>query len=252
VSLLDVTDLRAGYGRIEALHGVSLHVDGGEAVTIIGSNGAGKTTLLRTVAGHIRPSAGRVVLAGEDITTWSPERRTRAGIGLVPEGRQVFAGLPVIDHLWLGAYTRRRDRAVRSDIEHMLELFPVLRERACQLAGTLSGGQQQLLVIGRALMSRPKVLLLDEPSLGLAPLAVREVVAKLVELVGDGTTLLLVEQNAKAAFEVAGRGYVLTRGEVVAEDSVAALEDDPRVQEAYLGGAGSSPVGRGAPPAPGR
>lgn len=235
MSLLEVTDLRAGYGRIEALHGVDLHVDTGEAVTIIGSNGAGKTTLLKTIAGHIRASAGRVVLAGEDITTWSPERRTRAGTGLVAEGRQVFPGLPVIDHLLLGAYTRRRAPDIRSDVDHILDLFPILRERSKQLAGTLSGGQQQLMVIGRALMSRPKVLLLDEPSLGLAPLAVKEVVDKLVELVGEGTTLLLVEQNAKAAFRVAERGYVLHRGEVLVEDSVDALSRDPRVQEAYLG-----------------
>lgn len=235
MSVLEVTDLRAGYGRIEALHGVSLHVDTGEAVTIIGSNGAGKTTLLKTIAGHLRPTAGRVVLAGEDISHWSPERRTRAGIGLVPEGRQVFPGLPVIDHLLLGAYTRRRDAAVRSDLDHMLDLFPILRERSRQLAGTLSGGQQQVLVIARALMSRPKVLLLDEPSLGLAPLAVREVVGKLKQLVGEGTTLLLVEQNARAAFEVASRGYVLSRGEVIAEDGVESLQADPRVQEAYLG-----------------
>ncbi len=235
MSVLEVTDLRAGYGRIEALHGVSLHVDTGEAVTIIGSNGAGKTTLLKTIAGHLRPTAGRVVLAGEDISHWSPEKRTRAGIGLVPEGRQVFPGLPVIDHLLLGAYTRRRDAAVRSDLDHMLDLFPILRERSRQLAGTLSGGQQQVLVIARALMSRPKVLLLDEPSLGLAPLAVREVVGKLKQLVGEGTTLLLVEQNARAAFEVASRGYVLSRGEVIAEDGVESLQADPRVQEAYLG-----------------
>lgn len=235
MSVLEVTDLRAGYGRIEALHGVSLHVDTGEAVTIIGSNGAGKTTLLKTIAGHLRPTAGRVVLAGEDISHWTPERRTRAGIGLVPEGRQVFPGLPVIDHLLLGAYTRRRDAAVRSDLDHMLDLFPILRERSRQLAGTLSGGQQQILVIARALMSRPKVLLLDEPSLGLAPLAVREVVGKLKQLVGEGTTLLLVEQNARAAFEVASRGYVLSRGEVIAEDGVESLQADPRVKEAYLG-----------------
>lgn len=234
-SLLEVTDLRSGYGPIEALHGVSLHVDTGEAVTIIGSNGAGKTTLLKTIGGHVRPIAGRVVLAGDDITTWSPERRTRAGIGLVPEGRQVFAGLPVIDHLWLGAYTRRRDAQVRSDIDRMMELFPILKERSKQLAGTLSGGQQQQMVIARALMSRPKVLLLDEPSLGLAPLAVREVVSTLVRLVSEGTTVLLVEQNAHAAFQVAQRGYVLSRGEVVVEDNVTDLQADPRVREAYLG-----------------
>lgn len=236
MSLLEVTDLRAGYGRIEALHGVSLEVDAGEAVTIIGSNGAGKTTLLSTIAGHVRPASGTIVLAGEDISDWSPEKRTRAGIGLVPEGRQVFPGLPVVDHLLLGAYTRRHDKSVKADMDHFMDMFPILRERSNQVAGTLSGGQQQMLVIGRALMSRPKVLLLDEPSLGLAPLAVAEVVEKLLVLSAEGTTILLVEQNARAAFRVATRGYVLSRGDVVAADTVETMQDDPRVREAYLGG----------------
>lgn len=235
MSLLEIHDLRAGYGHIEALHGIDLHVDTGEAVTIIGSNGAGKTTLLKSIAGTVRALTGRVVLAGEDVTRWSPERRVRAGIGLVPEGRQVFPGLSVMEHLQLGAYARGRDRAVKDDIDHILELFPILRERSSQLGGTLSGGQQQMMVIGRALMSRPKVLLLDEPSLGLAPIAVQEVVTKLKELVAEDTTILLVEQNARAAFDVAQRGYVLSRGDMVVEADVAALESDPRVQEAYLG-----------------
>lgn len=235
MSLLEVHDLRAGYGRIEALHGVDLDVDVGEAVTMIGSNGAGKTTLLSTIAGHVRATGGRIILAGDDITTWSPEKRTRAGIGLVPEGRQVFPGLTVADHLLLGAYTRRKDKSVSADMDHFMDLFPILRERSRQLAGTLSGGQQQMLVIGRALMSRPKVLLLDEPSLGLAPLAVQEVVDKLLVLSAEGTTLLLVEQNAHAAFRVASRGYVLSRGAVVFAQTVENLQSDRRVQEAYLG-----------------
>ncbi len=235
MSLLEISDLRAGYGHIEALHGLDLHVDGGEAVTIIGSNGAGKTTLLKSIAGTVRPRGGRIVLAGEDITRWSPEKRVRAGVGLVPEGRQVFAGLTVMEHLQLGAYSRGRDPRVKADIDHVLDLFPILRDRARQLGGTLSGGQQQMMVIGRALMGRPKVLLLDEPSLGLAPIAVQEVVTKLKELVRDETTIMLVEQNARAAFEVAQRGYVLSRGDVVLAADVTALEADPRVQEAYLG-----------------
>jgi branched-chain amino acid transport system ATP-binding protein len=236
MSVLEVSGLRAGYGRIEALHGVSLYVDPGEAVTIIGSNGAGKTTLLKSIAGLVRSRAGRIVLAGDDITGWSPERRTRAGLAMVPEGRQVFPGLSVTDHLLLGAYSRRRDRGIRGDMDGIFDLFPILRERSGQLAGTLSGGQQQLMVIGRALMSRPKVLLLDEPSLGLAPLAVQDVVDRLIQLAGEGTTLLLVEQNAMAAFRIADRGYVLNRGDVVVSGSVAQLEQDERVHEAYLGG----------------
>lgn len=236
MSVLEVSDLRSGYGRIEALHGVSLNVDTGEAVTIIGSNGAGKTTLLKSIAGLVPARAGRIELAGEDVTRWRPERRTRAGLAMVPEGRQVFPGLSVTDHLLLGAYTRRRKRTVRGDMDGIYDLFPILRERTAQLAGTLSGGQQQLLVIGRALMSRPTVLLLDEPSLGLAPLAVEDVVQRLVQLAGEGTTLLLVEQNAAAAFRVAGRGYVLNRGDVVVSGSVEELQGDERVHRAYLGG----------------
>lgn len=235
MSILQVADVVAGYGRVEALHGVSITVERGDAVTIIGSNGAGKTTLLKTIAGLIRPNAGRVLLEGEDISTWPAEKRCRAGIALVPEGRQVFAGMSVMDHLLLGAYSRRRTAGVKKDLERIMELFPVLRERSAQLGGTLSGGQQQVMVIGRALMGRPKVLLLDEPSLGLAPLAVREVVNKLVELASDGTTLVLVEQNAKAAFKVASRGYVLSRGEMIIEDDIDHLRNDARVQAAYLG-----------------
>lgn len=235
MSVLEVADVVAGYGRVEALHGVSINVARGEAVTIIGSNGAGKTTLLKTIAGLIRPKTGRLLLDGEDVTSWSAEKRCRAGIALVPEGRQVFPGMSVMDHLLLGAYGRRHKTGVKDDLERIMELFPILRERSTQLGGTLSGGQQQVMVIGRALMSRPKVLLLDEPSLGLAPLAVQEVVNKLVALALDSTTLVLVEQNAKAAFKVASRGYVLSRGEIVIEDDINHLRNDERVQAAYLG-----------------
>lgn len=231
--LLEVTGLRAGYGRIEALHGVDLRVAAGEAVCTIGSNGAGKTTLLKTIAGLVPARSGRVLLEGEDITRWTTERRAKAGLVLVPEGRQVFAGLTVRENLELGAYGRSRGAA--AELARVFELFPVLLDRAKQVAGTLSGGQQQQLAIGRALMGRPRVLLLDEPSLGLAPLAVREVTGKLVSLAAGGTTLVLVEQNAAAAFRVAERGYVLDRGDVLLDASTAQLREDPRVQAAYLG-----------------
>jgi branched-chain amino acid transport system ATP-binding protein len=234
VSVLEVTDLVAGYGRIEALHGVGLSVDAGQAVTVIGANGAGKTTLLSTVAGLLPARRGRVHLQGEDVTRWSTERRCAAGVALVPEGRQVFAGLSVHDHLLLGAYTRRRRRQ-QADLDRVYALFPDLAGRTQQLAGTLSGGQQQMLAIARALMSRPRVLLLDEPTLGLAPLAVREVVTQLRALAHEGTTLVLVEQNASAAFAVAPTGSVLERGHVIAAGPVEDLREDERVHAAYLG-----------------
>lgn len=232
-ALLSVTGLRAGYGRVEVLHGVDLQVEAGEAVCTIGANGAGKSTLLSTVCGLLPATAGRVLLEETDITRWSAQRRARAGVVLVPEGRQVFGGLGVRDNLVLGSYGRRKGAAAQ--LERVLELFPVLRERAGQLAGTLSGGQQQQLAIGRALMGRPRVLLLDEPSLGLAPLAVREVTDQLVALAQAGTTIVLVEQNAAAAFRVARRGYVLDRGSVVLAAPSEQLRSDRRVQEAYLG-----------------
>lgn len=235
MNVLEVEGLVAGYGRVEVLHGVSLGVAEGEAVTTIGANGAGKTTLLKTIAGLIRPRQGRILLDGRDVSSWPAERRARHGIALVPEGRQVFPEHTTRDNLLLGAYGRRRKGGISSDLAKVEELFPILEERRGQLAGTLSGGQQQMLAIGRALMSRPKVLLLDEPSLGLAPLAVREVVDRLVELAGAGSTLVLVEQNAAAAFRVASRGYVLDRGEVVVEGSITDLRNDPRVHTAYLG-----------------
>lgn len=240
MSVLEAQQLKAGYGRIEVLHGLEISVNDGEAVTIIGSNGAGKTTLLKTLAGLLRSRGGTVQLGGQDVTRWTAERRARSGLALVPEGRQIFPGLSVRDNLQLGAFghsplgiTGRR--RINRDIDHVFELFPRLQERANQAGGTLSGGEQQMLAIGRALMSRPRVLLLDEPSLGLAPLAIQEVTNRLQQLVKDGTTIILVEQNAAAAFAVAQRGYVIDRGSVVAADTVANLRNDPVVQEAYLG-----------------
>jgi branched-chain amino acid transport system ATP-binding protein len=234
--VLAVRGLVAGYGRIEALHGIDLEVRQGQAVTVVGANGAGKSTLLKAIAGLLPARAGRVELLGRDVTGWPAERRARAGMALAPEGRQVFAGLSVRDNLLLGGYGRRADRASTPDtLAQVQRLFPMLAERAGQAAGTLSGGQQQMLAIGRALMGRPALLLLDEPSLGLAPGAVREVVVKLRELAALGTTIVLVEQNAAAAFKVAERGYVLERGRLLHSGTTAQLSADPRVRRAYLG-----------------
>ena len=233
---LRVSGLVAGYGRIEALHGVDLTVGAGEAVTLIGANGAGKTTLLRTLAGLMPAWRGRIEFDGLDITRWPAERRARAGLALVPEGRRVFAGLTVEENLRLGGYPRARGvrAATAAGLAAAYELFPRLAVRRGQAAGTLSGGEQQMLAIGRGLMSRPKLLLLDEPSLGLAPLAVREVTNALTELVG-GTTLVLVEQNAAVAFRVARRGHLMHRGSFAAAGSVTELRANPAVREAYLG-----------------
>jgi branched-chain amino acid transport system ATP-binding protein len=242
---LEVHDLVSGYGHVEALHGVSLTASAGRAVTVIGANGAGKTTLMKTIAGLVPARRGRVVVHGQDVTRWSAERRVRSGIMLVPEGRHVFAGLTVEENLMLGAYARRKSAAVvRARRERALELFPKLATRLRQPAGTLSGGEQQMLAISRALLGGPRLLLLDEPSLGLAPRAVTEVVDALVTLIGetddsgDGpTTIVLVEQNAHAAFAVAGHGYLLDRGLVAASGRTDDLKADPRVQASYLGGA---------------
>ena len=231
MSELRVTGLVAGYGRIEALHGVDLVVSEGEAVTVIGANGAGKTTLLKTVAGLIRPTRGRLIWDGRDITGWPAEKRVRAGLALVPEGRRVFPALSVADNLVLGGYVRRRSL----DFDVVYSLFPVLAQRRSQPAGTLSGGEQQMLAIGRALVTGPRLLLLDEPSLGLAPLMVAQVTAALVELRARGVPLLLVEQNATAAFKVAERGYLLDRGRVALAAPTPELAADPRVQAVYLG-----------------
>jgi branched-chain amino acid transport system ATP-binding protein len=250
-ALLAVRDLSAGYGPVTALRQVSLEVAAGEAVAVIGANGAGKTTLLHAIAGLLRPSGGSIELTGQQCAGQPAERMVRMGVNLVPEGRHVFAGLSVDDNLLLGAYARRRRGKVRArasasepvggdltdDMEVIYELFPQLATRRRQPAGTLSGGEQQMLAIGRGLMSHPRVLLLDEPSLGLAPIIVGQVVEQLIALRRRGTTILLVEQNARAAFRVASRAYVLQQGEVVVVGSVQALEEDPRVRAAYLTGA---------------
>jgi branched-chain amino acid transport system ATP-binding protein len=234
--LLQVEDLDVYYGAVHALKGISIHAAPGEIVTLIGANGAGKSTLLRTLSGLVRPRAGRATFEGRDLTRMPPHEIVGLGISHSPEGRMVFANLVVEDNLELGAY-RRKDRAeIRKDRDEVYRLFPRLLERRRQQAGTLSGGEQQMLAIGRALMSRPRLLLLDEPSLGLAPLLVREIFKTITEINRRGVTVLLVEQNAHMALSVAGRGYVLETGRVRLEDQASALLANPEVQSAYLGG----------------
>jgi branched-chain amino acid transport system ATP-binding protein len=231
--LLQVEDLRVAYGGIEALRGISFDVDEGEIVTLLGANGAGKTTTLRTVSGLLKPKAGAISFDGQRIDGTPPHVMVRIGIGHVPEGRRIFARMTVRENLLMGAYHRRDD--LGADLDRVLELFPVLRERESQHGGTLSGGEQQMLAIGRALMGRPRLLLLDEPSMGLAPMIVARIFDIIREINQQGTTVLLVEQNAAQALRLATRGYVLETGEVVMTDAAAALLADDRVREAYLG-----------------
>lgn len=232
--MLEVSNLHSAYGRIEVLHGVSLAVRAGEVVALIGSNGAGKTTLLRALSGVQAVSAGEIRFFGERIDRLPPHRRVERGMTQSPEGRQVFGPLSVEDNLRLGAYMRR-DRDIYSDRDRVFEMFPILGEKRRHLAGGLSGGQQQMLAIGRALMGKPKLLLLDEPSLGLSPTLVDQILAAIVSLRTDGVTVLLVEQNASAALEIADRGYVLETGRVAFEGDGATLLSDPKVKAAYLG-----------------
>jgi branched-chain amino acid transport system ATP-binding protein len=240
--VLAVEDLVVAYGRIQALRGVSLTVARGEYVGVIGPNGAGKTTLLLALSGALPVAAGRIVLDGEDLARVPAHARVARGVAIVPEGREVFGPLSVRENLELGAYHRRRTapRAqVRADLEMVLDLFPVLRGRSRQLAATLSGGEQQMLAVGRALMSRPRLLLLDEPSLGLAPVVAAEILAALGRLHAQGLTCLLVEQDATLALEATSRSYVFRTGLVVAHGSSAELRRNPLVEEIYLGRAGS-------------
>jgi len=234
--LLRVEALDVYYGAVHALKGVTLAAGAGEIVTLIGANGAGKSTLLRTISGLIPARAGKVEFDGRDITRVPAHEIVALGISQSPEGRMVFANLTVGDNLELGAYRRRDKAGIRADFEKVFRLFPRLLERRRQAAGTLSGGEQQMLAIGRALMSRPRLLLLDEPSLGLAPLLVREIFKTIVEINQGGVTVLLVEQNAHMALSIAGRGYVLETGTVRFEDQARRLLDNPDVKSAYLGG----------------
>jgi branched-chain amino acid transport system ATP-binding protein len=235
VPLLEVSAVRARYGAIEALKGVSLTVGEGEVVTLIGSNGAGKSTTLRSIAGLTPAFAGRITYDGEDITGVPADEIVTRGIALSPEGRRCFARMTVRENLDLGAYRRRDGAAIASDLERVFALFPRLKERAGQKAGTMSGGEQQMLAIGRALMASPRLLLLDEPSLGIAPVLVDRIYETISEIHRLGVAILLVEQNASRALDAAGRGYVLETGRVVLTDETSSLRNNPRVREAYLG-----------------
>ena len=235
MSLLNVNDIHAYYGNIHALKGVSLEVNEGEVVTLIGANGAGKTTTLRSIAGLLEPRSGSIYFEGEDLRGYKAHELVRRGVAMVPEGRGVFARLTVAENLDMGAYHRDDRKEIQEDLEHIFELFPRLKERRTQVAGTLSGGEQQMLATGRALMSRPRLLLMDEPSMGLAPILVETIFDIVREINDEGTTILLVEQNAHMALQVADRGYVLQTGEIVLHDTAAKLQEDPIVQKAYLG-----------------
>ena len=236
MSQLAVESLDVYYGSVHALKGVSIRVEAGEIVTLIGANGAGKTTLLRTISGLVPSRSGRIVFEGKDITRVAPHEIVGLGISQSPEGRMVFANMSVQDNLELGAYRRRDRGGIQQDQEQVFQLFPRLLERRRQLSGTLSGGEQQMLAMGRALMSRPRLLLLDEPSLGIAPLLVRDIFKTIAEINRRGTTVLLVEQNAHMALGIAKRGYVLETGRVVLEDESAKLAANDEVRAAYLGG----------------
>jgi branched-chain amino acid transport system ATP-binding protein len=236
MSLLEARALKVAYGGVTAVKGIDLTVGKGELVCLIGANGAGKTTTLKALAGMLAPVGGSIHYEGEAVTRHPAHERVRRGIALVPEGRGIFGRLTVRENLQLGAYARRDAVAVRSDLERVQTLFPRLAERRRQTAGTLSGGEQQMLAIARALMSRPKLLLLDEPSMGLAPILVQKIFETIRRIAAEGMTLLLVEQNAKLALEVSQRGYVMESGRITLVDSAPSLLANPEVQRAYLGG----------------
>lgn len=233
--MLKINNLAVSYGMIQAVHGVSFDVKPGEIVTLIGANGAGKTTILRTISGLIRPKSGQILFEDQDVTKTPPQKIVAAGLSQVPEGRHVFSGLSVMENLEMGAYLRKDD-GLKADYEQVFEKFPVLKERRNQDAATLSGGEQQMLAMGRALMSKPKLLLLDEPSMGLAPIFIKEIFSIIQEINAQGTTVLLIEQNAKMALSVAHRGYVLETGKIVLSGTGSELLDSEEVKKAYLGG----------------
>ncbi len=236
MAILEVDDIRTYYGDMQALFGVSLTVDQGEIVTMIGANGAGKTTTLKTISGILAPRSGRVIFKGEEIQGTSAHRLVTEGLVLVPDGHQVFPTLTVMENLKMGAITRRDHQAIQKDLEWVYSVFPRLEERTTQIAGTLSGGERQMLSIARALMADVDLLLLDEPSMGLAPFLVQEIFDVTRKLNEEGMTILIVEQNARMAFSIAERGYVIESGHVVLEGSVEELRADPQVKTAYLGG----------------
>jgi branched-chain amino acid transport system ATP-binding protein len=233
--VLELVDVHVRYGNIRALQGMSLRVDQGELVALIGSNGAGKTTTLRTISGLLRPVQGTITFEGADITSATTDRIVALGISQCPEGRRIFGSLTVAENLRLGAVSRSDAGAIVADLDMVFELFPLLKERLGQAGGTLSGGEQQMLAIGRALMSRPRLLLLDEPSLGLAPIIVEQVFATIAELKRQGRTILLVEQNVHQALDVADRAYVVETGRIILDGPAAVLRHDPKVEQSYLG-----------------
>jgi branched-chain amino acid transport system ATP-binding protein len=233
--MLELHDLHVSYGRIAALRGIDLSVAEGEIVTVVGGNGAGKTTTLRTISGILKPRSGRITFKGEALVGLPPERIVMRGISQSPEGRLIFGRLTIAENLRLGAYNRKDGAEIRKDFDRMYEMFPVLSERRGQRAGTLSGGEQQMLAIARSLMSRPQLLLLDEPSLGLAPLIVEQIFDVIVDLRQQGVTVLLVEQNANEALRISDRTYVLETGEVTMSGPSSELVNDPQLRSAYLG-----------------
>ncbi|GDY19390.1 ABC transporter ATP-binding protein [Verrucomicrobiota bacterium] len=235
--MLEVKNLQVNYGAVAALHGISLSVKQGAIVTLIGGNGAGKTTTLRAISGLQRAAAGEVVFDGRNITALPAHEIVKLGLAHVPEGRMVFANLTVLENLQMGAYLRSDKAGIATDMAYVFNIFPRLKERERQVSGTLSGGEQQMLAIGRALMSKPRFLMLDEPSLGIAPLLVKTIFEKIVEINRQqGITILLVEQNANLALEISHEGYVLETGRIILQDSAAALRKNPQVKSAYLGG----------------
>jgi branched-chain amino acid transport system ATP-binding protein len=234
--MLRLEDLRAAYGPVEALKGISLEVGEGELVTLIGANGAGKTTTLKAISGVLRSTRGRITFGGADLRRLSPGEILKRGIAHCPEGRRVFPYMTVRENLDMGAYVRSDAGAVRDDLDRVFALFPILRERLAQVAGTLSGGEQQMLAIGRALMSRPRLILFDEPSLGLAPTIIQRVFETIAEIRGRGTTVLMVEQNAHLALKIADRGYVLETGTIALHGQATELAQNEHVRRAYLGG----------------
>lgn len=235
MAMLEVENIHSYYGNIHALKGVSLTVEKGEIVTLIGGNGAGKTTTLRSISGVLKPREGTVKFEGEDLAPFKPHKLVAKGISMVPEGRGVFSRLTVAENLDMGAYIRSDKAGIKDDLERIFTLLPRLKERRSQVAGTLSGGEQQMLATGRALMSRPRLLLMDEPSMGLAPVLVESIFEKIVEINKEGMTVLLVEQNALMALSIAHRGYVMQTGEIVLHDKASNLQSNATVQKAYLG-----------------
>jgi branched-chain amino acid transport system ATP-binding protein len=233
--MLEVKDIHTYYGNIHALKGISLTVEQGEIVTLIGSNGAGKTTTLRSICGLQKPRTGSIQLNGEDLNSYKAHQIVSKGVAMVPEGRGIFARLTVAENLDLGAYTRNDRTAIQEDLERVFTIFPRLKERQRQVAGTLSGGEQQMLATGRALMTRPRLLLMDEPSMGLAPVLVEAIFDVIKAINKEGTTILLVEQNALMALSIAHRGYVIQTGQIVLQDTAANLKNNEMVQKAYLG-----------------